>query len=359
MLAKTISVSDRFARYFFSLVIGNHIFGLFVTLSMYRDDGIDFFALLLFVLVVAHATTLVCLLAIDLVHVIARLLKTRHAPNNVVNIITVFVALWPALWIGYMVGDGVAKLLAYPWRPQFVDIIRPGILFGTLVTALALFLTQWVKNMRRHYEQESALLIAERHIIQARFDLLAKELHPHLLFNVIQNVLSLMSSDVGAAKIMLQDLAVYYQEVLLVIDKTAITLDEELTLCKHYMAVQQRRFSNVSLAIDDQTSGRTHSFLLPPLLLQPLLENAIKYSFDDRDKAVTILLVVTQQQNSLQIVISNPSSASGGAASPGFSRGLKNSKERMIEFFGDRAKLALTRDVNKTFVTLDLPYAPN
>ncbi len=352
------SLSDRFARYFFTLVVGNNIFGLFLTLSMYKQGGLPFFWLLFLVLSVAYPTALVCLLAIDVVDWSARRFYPHIPSSSLIMIATVAVVLLPALYLGFYISTYLASLFHLSWRTNFLDIARPGILFGALVTILSIVFAQWLKNMKAQYEQRAALIDAERRLVQARFDLFAKELHPHLLFNVIQNVTSLMTRDVHAAKVMLEELAIYYQEVLLVIDKNAISLGEELSLCRHFMTLQQSRYPRLSFAIDDQTKKRIGEFSLPPLLLQPLLENAVKYAISDDDQhQKEIRLTVSEHAAQLHIAIDNPHRKGREKSVPGFSKGLKNCENRMKDFFGEHARLALLHEANVTRVQLDLPYA--
>ncbi len=352
-----ISISDRFARYFVTLVLGNNVIGLFLTLSKYQEGGPAFWSLLIFVLTVAHVTALVVLLAIDIAEIIAKRFVTLTNKHMVMLIFVVdAIMVGPALWVGYHTARFVAHAFDLDVDANFIEIVRPGMLFAILAAMLAVLFMQWLTGLKTYYAQQASLLAAERRVVQARFDLLAKELHPHLLFNVIQNVLSLMTHDIAARK-MLEELAVYYQAVLLVIDKNSITLSKELTLCRHYMALQESRFNDILFSVTNETTESLAQMAVPPLLLQPLLENAVKYAAAQEGSAKEIHLALNADDAFVHITIINPRSPRVDSVITGFSKGLENCEQRMKEFYGKQASINLVHESTSTRVTLDLPYA--
>lgn len=197
-------------------------------------------------------------------------------------------------------------------------------LFGFYAAILAL--------MAATRDKWRARVVAER----AQIEALRLQLNPHFLFNALSSMDGLMAlKRTEDATRMLHSLSDFYRSTLLDRDDRLIPLREELEVLEDYAAVEQIRFGDrLRLAIED--AGNLDGVLVPPLLLQPLVENAIKHG-DDGSSAFQVEVAVRLDANRVTIIVRNPLRSS--SRSPGTGTGLVNVRRRLGLLYGAHAGL--------------------
>lgn len=208
---------------------------------------------------------------------------------------------------------------------------------------------------RQHRQQEQALRDSAHHNLQLRLTLLQGQLEPHFLFNALNSISSLVRSDerqrANAALVQLSELLRY---ALRASRNGELSLDDELAFTRDYLALQQLRFGarlQLDWQRDPQLDGSRN---FPPLLLQPLVENAIRHGLETHDGGMRLSIAVHADQDQLRICISNSLSEPGAPAN-GHGVGLALTRERLHLLFGPRARLVARGEAAAYTVELSLP----
>jgi LytS/YehU family sensor histidine kinase len=195
-----------------------------------------------------------------------------------------------------------------------------------------------------------------------RFRVLAKEaelrafkaqVDPHFLFNSLNAVASLCGSRPAEAREMAQLMADFFRLTLRVGPRDRITLAEEIDLVSRYLAIEQVRFG-ARLATKVDVDDAAASWLVPPLLLQPLVENAVRHGVASMVDGGTISIAATAANGALRIVIENPVDPDGARQS-GEGIGLQNARGRLAAISDGRASLRAEEADGLYRVQIELP----
>ena len=189
----------------------------------------------------------------------------------------------------------------------------------------------------------------------AQLDALRAQVNPHFLFNSLHSIASLIGSDQAGARRMCVLLADFLRETLAMSARDRITLADELALTDHFLAIEQVRFGHrlqVERHVDDAAS-RCH---VPPLLLQPLMENAVTHGIAGLIEGGVIRLDVARRNGQLSIAIENPRDDDAPAKSRR-GVGLENVRQRLTAMFGQEARLETRLDPGTFRVELALPLS--
>src|SRR6266496_50116 len=163
------------------------------------------------------------------------------------------------------------------------------------------------------------------------------QVDPHFLFNSLNAVASLCGSRPAEAREMAQLMADFFRLTLRIGARERITLAEEIDLVTRYLAIEKARFGpRLATHIDvDDGAGRA---LVPPLILQPLVENAVRHGIASMVDGGTIDIAAQASNGSLRIRIENPTDPDRPQAT-GESIGLQNARGRLSAISDGRASL--------------------
>ena len=214
---------------------------------------------------------------------------------------------------------------------------------GLVITGLALRYFYVAHQWRRNVEMQAA---ARVHALQAR-------IRPHFLFNSMNTIASLTRSDPGLAEQAVQDLADLFRANLSE-KRDRITLEEELEVAQIYQRIEQLRLGE-RLHIDWKTEALPRNALVPGLLLQPLLENAIYHGVEPQPNGGTVTVTGDVAGDLITIVVRNPV-ADGRSDREGNRLALANIRERLALTYGERALVKAGRFDLEYIVTLRFPY---
>jgi hypothetical protein len=197
-------------------------------------------------------------------------------------------------------------------------------------------------------EAESRVLARD-----AELQMLRTQINPHFLFNSLNSISALTGFDPAAAREMTVDLAQFFRRTLALAERERITLGEEIVLCEHFLAIETRRFG-AKLKTALRIAPDAAECLLPPMTLQPLLENAIKHGIRQVDGGGTITVDALVRDGWLHIAVVNPVAADDVPAN-GHGVGLKNIRERLAVLYGARARIAWQRSEAQFAIEINLP----
>jgi two-component system sensor histidine kinase AlgZ len=188
---------------------------------------------------------------------------------------------------------------------------------------------------------------------EAELKALKAQINPHFLFNSLNSISALTSIDPSRARDMCVLLGDFLRLTLGLGEKPAVRLSEELDLLRKYMAIEKVRFG-ARLKMNEEIQEDSKDCLLPPLLLQPLVENAVKHGIAGLPEGGDVRLTVERQNGRLAILVENswdpeaPPRRSGGL-------GLKIVQQRLEARYGKDASLRVNTEGERFQVILSLP----
>lgn len=225
-------------------------------------------------------------------------------------------------------------------------------LLGELLTALAVFsvTVYWLFLIERDVrlnnqlrQAELAQLAGEKALIQSRLSLLQSQIEPHFLFNTIANLKACIELNPPQALQLVDHLTDLLRQSLKRSKDDLLPLSDELKFCQAYLAVQQLRLGprlQYQLHADVVVS---EDWLLPPLLIQPLVENAVLHGVCqvERPCQITISVAVTDA-GQLQITVCDDGAGLGQSQHSGHGIGLGNIRERLQFYYAGAASLQVS-----------------
>ncbi len=244
-----------------------------------------------------------------------------------------------------------ADLLYYKTILQTTPI-RIGFAF-LLFGLIAIISLLWYTLQDQH-ENEKRKRDAENLAKSAELQTLRQQLQPHFLFNSLNSISALVGSNPVLARQMIHQLSDFLRGTLRKEENEWISFTEEVNHLNLYLAIEKVRFGhrlNTVLNLSETTNNAS----LPAMLLQPLVENAIKFSLYDTIGDVTILINASLSNNHLQITIENPFDAETAAAKKGTGFGLNGLNRRLFLLFGRTDLLKTTHKNNIFEAALNIP----
>jgi two-component system sensor histidine kinase AlgZ len=190
-------------------------------------------------------------------------------------------------------------------------------------------------------------------LAEARLQALQARIRPHFLFNSLNAVLSLIRKDPKRAEGALEDLADLYR-VLMADNRTLTSLADEIELTKRYLSLEQLRLGD-RLCVDWQLQGMPHDALIPPMLLQPLVENAVYHGIEPGIDPGVVRIAIAREGDSLTLLLSNPYHPDHQHRA-GNRMALANIRERLLLQFDVEAKLEAQPAGGQFEIRITMPY---
>ncbi|MGH8239366.1 MAG: sensor histidine kinase [Steroidobacteraceae bacterium] len=195
---------------------------------------------------------------------------------------------------------------------------------------------------------------------RARLQALRMRINPHFLYNTLSAIGGLVGRDPAGAKLMVAGLGELFRRTLIERDAEYIRLGEELELGEQYLRIQKIRFSD-RLSYELHARPELHAVEVPPLLLQPLLENAVAHGIGSSEGRVRVKVSCELQGDLVRVSVHNASEGrsfapfSPGAAGTGL--GLESTRERMTAAFGEAASVGTSAPSPGEFL-VELVFLP-
>ncbi|XYJ11849.1 sensor histidine kinase [Telluria sp. B2] len=259
-----------------------------------------------------------------------------------------------------MLGHKVPTLTEYP------SVGRVSMILFTFVGMVTMMLLvehrERVARIRReHQEARLRAEVVERQALQVQLRLLQAQIEPHMLFNTLANLQGLIALDPDRASLMLDQLIQYLRATLGVSRSESTTLEQEFAAMEAYLGLMGVRMGE-RLAYRLDLPPRLRAARLPPLLLQPLVENAIVHGLEPKIEGGDVLISAEARDGLLEITVRDsglglPAAGEGGKrAHRGGGVGVATTRERLQVLYGERASVLLApAQPEGTIVRLTLP----
>jgi signal transduction histidine kinase len=229
------------------------------------------------------------------------------------------------------------------------------------VTVCAWYAWDYYRKLRER-ERQAAELAAQ--LAQAQLQALRMQLNPHFLFNALNAVSSLMLKDVVAANKMISRLGDLLRLTLEKSDQQEVALQQEIEFLRRYLEIEQIRFGDrLQLKIDLAPS--TLEAAVPNLILQPLVENAVRYAIEPREAAGQIELHSVRDNGRLVLQVSDNGPGVTAETTPTAKTsndtreriGLNNTRERLRKLYGENQQFDLTGNaMGGLTASLSIPF---
>jgi two-component system sensor histidine kinase AlgZ len=193
-------------------------------------------------------------------------------------------------------------------------------------------------------------------LIEARLQALQARIRPHFLFNSITAVLSLVRTEPKRAEHALEDLADLFR-VLMSDNRDLVPLCDEVDLCRQYLALEALRLGE-RLGVEWHLNSMPEDALIPPLVLQPLLENAVYHGIEPSSGPGVVSINIFAKEGLVHAILRNSYRVDGGRHHAGNKMALDNIRERLALHFDAEASLATRVNETTYEVHIQLPYRP-
>jgi two-component sensor histidine kinase len=212
----------------------------------------------------------------------------------------------------------------------------------------------------RYRERERRALQLETQLTRAQLEALRNQIHPHFLFNTLNTISALLHQDVEGADRVVSRLGDLLRLSLQGADTQEVTLKKELEFLQHYLDIQHTRFHD-RLSFSEEIAPETLEAMVPSLVLQPLVENAIRHGIEPRSGPGRIEIRASRRDGDLRLEVGDngPGLQENPAQKPAGCNGigLANIRARLTQLYGSRHELTLENQATGgLLVRLVIPF---
>jgi LytS/YehU family sensor histidine kinase len=199
----------------------------------------------------------------------------------------------------------------------------------------------------------------KRQLAEAQLKMMQAQVEPHFLFNTLASVDYLIETDPARASTMQKNLIQYLRAALPQMREGSTTLGKELALVRSYLEILKVRMEDrLQFAVTVPQGLMSAQF--PPMVLQSLVENAIKHALEPKPEGGSITVTADIANGNLRVTVADTGLGFGAAGKPGTGVGLANVRERMAALYSGRAKFTIeANSPSGTIATIEVPYEPD
>jgi hypothetical protein len=273
----------------------------------------------------------------------------------------------PSLRLGLSIGLAILDVLAVDFvMSLFIQDADYGLflqksffirgLYSWLMISLVTALTWVWFSVREQNETENRNVAAEKLSREAELSRLRQQLQPHFLFNSLNSISALAGSKPEEARKMIHQLSDFFRGTLKKDDHQLVTLSEELEHLTLYLEIEKVRFGH-RLKTTINCEEASHSAKIPSLLLQPVVENAIKFGLYDTLGETNIRLNATLENSYLKVSVENPFDPSTAEPRSGTGFGLNSIQRRLFLLYARNDLLTTSQSQNIFTTTIKIPQS--
>jgi hypothetical protein len=239
------------------------------------------------------------------------------------------------------------------FRERVLFALGDGLTIKLILSSLLLFAVAVARQRRGSAAAARSAAELGQRLERARLEVLRNRLDPHFLFNALNSIASLVRSDPSVARGMLRDLHGLVEQSLKRGIAQDIPLEEELRFIRHYVAIEQKRLGDrlrVRWSIGDDSSLAR----IPSLLLQPLVENAIRHGIATSIDGGSVTIRAEKCGSALELEVSDDGAGSRGNGKRGM--GLSTTIERLERMYGEKHSFVINASDRGFRVAISIPF---
>ena len=285
----------------------------------------------------------------------------ERAPFNVLMALAAAATLSALLWGGVVRGwNELCLLPGVPWAgirltpQQSILVFGLGVLLYGLLAAVNYLVTEFERARGAERRELESRLMAQ----EAELRMLRTQIDPHFLFNSLNSISALTSQNARAAREMTLQLAGFFRQSLSMEAHKKIALDQEIVLIRHFLAIEKVRFGE-RLELREELREGAGTCLVPPMIIQPLVENAIKHGIAQLPEGGWVRVAARRAGSLLHISVENTVDAEAagvqGADDKGNGIGLANVRQRLACAYGHEASIHWSQSGGVFSVAIAMP----
>jgi signal transduction histidine kinase len=247
----------------------------------------------------------------------------------------------------------VATGILLPSIPGSPLLLLPVLMYAAFVIMAVRTVSDTMRFLHRYArEQAEVATEAQDHATRAQLSALQAQLNPHFLFNALNTVAALVRTNPPAAEETVGNLAQVLRRTLERSRRTLATLDDEVDYLEAYLSGEKERFGD-RLTVEWSIDPSTRALKIPPMTLQPLVENSLKHGIGGQLQGGTLTIRSAIEAGSLLLEVADD----GAGFLPHFREGtgLRNLRERLEALYGGESKLHVDREATGASVTVRIP----
>src|SRR5665213_2744480 len=247
-----------------------------------------------------------------------------------------------------------------PITPEFHwQYYESEIFWGWMLVLVFFFFKSWEEMKETVQLNRIRAEELEKERLQALLTKLKDQMNPHFLFNTLNTVASLIPADPPKAEQVVVKLSALFQAILEATRKTNHPLKKELEFCRDYLDIEKTRFgSRLTVKIKVDSNVDVDTLMIPVLILQPLVENAVKHGISSRAAGGCIWINATTRGDYLILSVEDDGVGFGNSPYAGSGTALENCRKRLELEFGNDGKMEIgSREKGGTGILLSIPIS--
>jgi sensor histidine kinase YesM len=266
-----------------------------------------------------------------------------------------------SIYINFVVQDTLGYLRRSV--PEMLNVAKFGIIGGSIdsliIYWIILIVVLGVNYYQKYQQHRLASIRLKEQLTQAQLQALRMQVHPHFLFNTLHAISTLVEENPAAARQMIARLGDLLRLSLENNDAPEVTLKQEMEFLQRYLAIEQVRFQD-RLQVNLEIAPETLDARVPNLILQPIVENAIRHGIAPHSRAGKIDIRAWLDNGVLQLEVQDNGKGIPAEGNLYEGIGLKNTRSRLEQLYGNNQQLHLQNvDTGGLLVQLCLPFQTN
>jgi two-component system, LytTR family, sensor kinase len=275
--------------------------------------------------------------------------------------------LWLMVWVSTAGWNSAAEVWLNPWTPEnappaFFTLWREkflNLLLASLFLYAGILLLGWMLDSRERLARQKmeAARLSEQ-LAKAQLSALRQQIEPHFLFNTLNTIAGLVREGRGESAVdMIVGLSGLLRKTLQSSDRQQVTLEEEIEVAKRYLEIEKARFAE-RLQVHVTFAEELGQARVPSLILQPIVENAVKHGIAKRVQGGSIGISAVEAAGWLTVsVLDDGPGFPDGWETSKKGIGLQNVRERLASLYGEAAVLQVHEKVaDGSMVSISVPY---
>jgi len=258
----------------------------------------------------------------------------------------------------------IIEIWLNPWEPQKAPdpftVMWPRLFFGQMLSVLLLYsamvVVRWLLESRERIARQEmeAARLAEQ-LSKAQLSALRQQIEPHFLFNTLNTVAALVrEGKSGAAVDVIAGLSELLRHALKTSERQQVALGEELEILEKYLEIEKVRFAE-RLTVHMEVPNELREARVPSLILQPIVENAVKHGISRRAAGGVIKIGAERRNGSVRLSVFNDGPGFPKEWERGGGIGLGNVRERLASLYGGNGELRVENEAGGVKVTVTVP----